>query len=53
MNRPALKPAEPRAGAGRMLQVKVARRAPERDDGWWLVRLGGGEPQVPETVVLL
>jgi sugar phosphate isomerase/epimerase len=41
--------------AGRVLlaQVKDARRAPERDDGWQLVLLGEGEVPVQEMVGLL
>jgi sugar phosphate isomerase/epimerase len=41
--------------AGRVLlaQVKDARRAPERDDGWQLVPLGDGEVPVREMLALL
>jgi sugar phosphate isomerase/epimerase len=50
------RPAEVHANlAGRVLlaQVKDARRAPERDDGWQLVLLGEGEVPVQEMVALL
>jgi sugar phosphate isomerase/epimerase len=41
-------------GARTMLaQVKDARRAPERDDGWQLVLLGEGEVPVREMLTLL
>jgi sugar phosphate isomerase/epimerase len=41
-------------GARTMLaQVKDARRAPERDDGWQLVLLGEGEVPVREILTLL
>jgi sugar phosphate isomerase/epimerase len=41
--------------AGQVLfaQVKDARRAPERDDGWQLVPLGDGEVPVREMLALL
>jgi sugar phosphate isomerase/epimerase len=41
--------------AGRILlaQVKDARRAPERPDGWQLVLLGHGEVPVPEMLASL
>src|SRR3984885_9034672 len=50
------RPAEVHANlAGRVLlaQVKDARRAPERDDGWQLVLLGQGEVPVQEMIALL
>jgi sugar phosphate isomerase/epimerase len=50
------RPAEVHANlAGRVLlaQVKDARRAPERDDGWQLVPLGDGEVPVREMLTLL
>ena len=50
------RPAEVYANlAGRVLlaQVKDARRAPERDDGWQLVPLGDGEVPVREMLALL
>jgi sugar phosphate isomerase/epimerase len=50
------RPAEVHANlAGRLLlaQVKDARRAPERDDGWQLVPLGDGEVPVREMLGLL
>jgi sugar phosphate isomerase/epimerase len=49
-------PAEVAANlAGRILlaQVKDARRAPQRPDGWQLVLLGHGEVPVPEMLALL
>ncbi len=49
-------PAEVAANlAGRIFlaQVKDARRAPERPDGWRLVLLGEGEVPVPEMLALL
>jgi sugar phosphate isomerase/epimerase len=43
-----------RIGARTLLaQVKDARRAPERDDGWQLVLLGDGEVPVREMLALL
>jgi sugar phosphate isomerase/epimerase len=43
-----------RIGARTLLaQVKDARRAPERDDGWQLVLLGDGEVPVREMLTLL
>jgi sugar phosphate isomerase/epimerase len=50
------RPAEVHANlAGRVLlaQVKDARRAPERDDGWQLVLLGEGEVPVRDMLGLL
>jgi sugar phosphate isomerase/epimerase len=50
------RPAEVQANLGRrvlLAQVKDARRAPEREDGWQLVLLGDGEVPVHEMLGLL
>ncbi len=50
------RPAEVCANIGRrvlLAQVKDARRAPERDDGWQLVLLGEGEVPVQEMLARL
>jgi sugar phosphate isomerase/epimerase len=41
------------AGRVMLAQVKDARRAPDRDDGWQLVPLGEGEVPVREMLTLL